>query len=253
MIGHWEDEDFSPEGTTWENRITDGRHLYLINGTQFTPPIGALHNGFFTFDGSDDYIGAPTGPYAAPSFKLNNSASFTICMWVQAESLPNTSNHHFLSTGIITYSPIVTNGLQVGTGGSGQIMASFMRLPGTFVDGHSFPFLTQLGPSVWHMISVVNDASGERCSFFKDTLYCPISNNIVTSTAELTTDEWEEVIEEGISGTTTVEFGRKHDGSQYEVTASSTHLSSVYIYDRALTHSEIISNYNATKGGFNNG
>jgi hypothetical protein len=256
LIGHWVGTDFSEPGTTWENRITDGKHLYLINGITHTPPAGPNEAGFFTSDGVDDYIGAAVGPYAAPAFKINNGASFTICMWVNCNLLPNTSDHHFVTTGIVTYSPIVTNGLQFGTGASGNLAMSYVS-KSSFLDGHSFPTSTQLGQQRWYMISVVNNATavaqdpaGERCYFFKNGLYCPVSDSVSSVGSEMTTRDWENDIEDSLTGTTAVEFGRKHNGSSYEYTASNTHFSDILVYDRALAHSEIISNFNAKKGSF---
>lgn len=263
LVGHWDAGDFSEPGTTWENRITDGKHLYLINGTQHTPSAGPNDVAFFTCDGTDDYIGAAVGAYAAPAFTLDNAQGFTICFWVNVTLLPHTDRHHFLTTGIITGSPVVTNGLQLGLGVSGNLMISYFSQGQTLVEFMTFPVSTSLGlldsagETKWYMISVVKndietniDPAGERCYFFRNDLYCPISDNNPVSTDQYTTEGWERDIEEALVGTTAIEFGRMHNGNGYYYTAEGTAFSKIMIYDRDLLHSEIISNFNATKGKF---
>ena len=255
-VGYWDASNslsYGGSGTTWNNlnaatsKSPYNRHLTLVNGTSFLLGAGS-EPAQFVCDGSDDYIGAAAGGYGAPAFQINNSQSYTICFWVKM-ALAEISEHHFLTTGNANEEDSNFNGLQFGAAIGGSLEASFMKDGTDWVDGHEFPNGTRIG-NKWQMLSFVHNCDllspdVNRSYFFSNARYCPIDEG-----DEEQTLDWEESINGALAGITAPEFGRTHNVNEYEYTPGDTAFSLILIYDRTLLHSEIISNFNATKGDF---
>ena len=216
------------------NVVRDGLVLYLDaaepasypgSGTTWTDLSGNSNNGTLTngptfsssdggsivFDGVNDYV------IVAHSTNLNPSLSMTVSAWVKVSNF--VTNMAIFGKGTTTS----------GQGGFGFNIASStqLNLVKYFIIDQTITLSTSLSLNTWYHISAVQSSSsvtyfvnGQSVGVFSN------STSYQTNTAELRI--------------------ARNRGTLY----SPIFISNVYFYNRQLTVSEIIQNFNATKGRY---
>jgi hypothetical protein len=201
-------------GTTWADLSGNGNNGTLTNG----PTFSSANGGSIVFDGTNDYIidsstvNMPTG-----------SSSRTIQMWVY----PTTNTNNFVQLGI-------------GFGGNQVYIVQYYRIGSPdyiFTDGvNGGNNLTISGAQLptlntWNFVVFGN--SGQNYFYYLNG----VSRLTGTWPVTLNTVGQKYVI------------GNRDDGSGFNIPISGS-IGLVNIYNRALTESEILQNYNAQKSRF---
>jgi hypothetical protein len=199
-------------GTTWFDKSGRGNNGTLTNGPTFSPANG----GSIAFDGVNDYAGLTLNS------ELSNN--FTFSAFVKLSAFSTNQNPQGL---------VVS---QVASYGN------YWAFLGTYVskwhwglyDGSANPFIVSKASPVilsWTCVTGVRDVLTDTLYLYIDGILDSTSNDSTTSTPSYSSLN--------VGGQTT-------QSSRY----SNSNISSVQIYNRALSASEVLQNYNATKGRF---
>ena len=206
-------------GTTWTD-IAGGSDCALVNG----PTFNSQNGGSIVLDGSDDYVLRSTTPT-----ELQGDPSFTISMWVKR--LANEG----ASTGIWGFGGNATNGgiNSWWYNNSNQIAIDTWGRA-TFTSGQTYPL------NEWVFVTWQKTAGAmtrANCILWKNTTSYT-GTDLTVLRAESTAPN---INNAGIS------LGRIHYsyGSPVNFQYANT-----LIYNRVLTASEVIQNYNAQKSRF---
>jgi hypothetical protein len=184
----------------------------LQNGVGFSP----LNGGYWSFDGTDDYILLEGSTQNA--WILNSGDTWTVNSWIR---VPSGSFSSAVNGGYY-YGPIFSNT------DSGPVYASFQVNGGTIAYTHyNGGWLTKYGTTVvndgnWHMLTWVN--SSNNITFYVDS----IPNGTFTST--ISNVNWLDAI------------GRS-TGGFYQGDIASLQINK----GKAFTAAEVLQQYNATK------
>ena len=206
---------YSGSGLT-ANGLVGGIGGTLVNGVGFT----GTNNGSFIFDGANDYIDCGN-PTVLQGLQLN----MTLSCWFKRLA------DQFSGTLYSDYSDV-----------SGLKIASLLRIDGsslryiTSASSGTFQYVqpTDIINNIWYFVSVT--VSG--------TLGSPIASifiNGTTYTYNLTA-----LITSPYTGSTHCIGGNVHINDEY----FNGIISQVNIYNRALSATEVLQNYNATKGRY---
>ena len=201
-------------GTTWTDLSGNGNNGTLTNG----PSYNALNNGSIVFDGTDDYISIPN------STSLQVSNNFTINAWIYATNLSN--RYAIFSTR--TQNTAGCWQLEVGTGsytgGTSGINRVAVTGVGTWIyeSGNSI-----INLNTWTNICYVSSTN---------TIYV---NGIIipAGVAQAYTISNNSDIKSIGSGTGLAQF---FPGK----------ISNILLYNIPLTQTQVLQNYNATKGRY---
>lgn len=203
-------DSYPGNGTVWSDISGFQNNGTLTNG----PTYNSANGGSIVFDGINDYIQCS----AVTSF-ISAATRFTISFW----GFPNAINR-FLSIGYFISS---ANRINVGPWNDGNIYFN--------VGGNAFG-LTSYVANQWQNFTMTFDGSQTGN---QNRLQGYINGNIQTLTYVGTIPS--------ISGTITDFFiGYLDSFSSY----ADGRIATVQIYNRALTASEVLQNYNATKGRY---
>ena len=201
---------YAGSGTSIYDLSGNGHVGTLTNG----PTFNSVNRGYFTFDGANDYINQPS-----PSLNLTN---FSFSAWINGSGV------------------IFGSGVQETWPRWWQFKESEFRFRPTQVIGNGINYTISIPSPItnqWNMVSYVRNSS---------TMYA-YQNGILVSTynsfptnALVTHTNWGQFVGKS-----------KQDYNQYTNELFFTgNISNVSMYNRALSASEILQNYNATKGRF---
>jgi hypothetical protein len=185
---------------------------YNTSGGTLTngPTFSTTNGGSIVFDGVNDFIVVPNSPI----FTVNE---FTVAMWfISKKDVDN-----YLLTK-------VNDSWYVGIGPSGQISKKLSF----FVEGTSGGWLqtnTLINQNQWYY---------GVCTFKSNTSTIYVNGTLDISGTRVGSVK---------NGTETVFIGHRADGSKSYLLGN---VANTQIYNRALTPSEILQNYNATKSRF---
>jgi hypothetical protein len=205
-------KSYPGSGTTWLDKSGRGNNGTLTNG----PTFSSANGGSIVFDGVDDYIGSTLNS------QLSNSFTFSTFAKLSAFST-NTTPQALVVSQVASY-------------------GNYWAFLGTYqskwhwglYDGSNNPFIvSNIAPTIssWTYITGIRDVPS-------DTLYLYI-NGMLDSTLTDSTTSIPTYSALNVGGQTT-------QGARY----SNSNIATTQIYNRALTPSEVLQNYNATKGRF---
>ena len=206
-------------GTTWTDLTTDKANGTLVNMTSSN--LIEENGGVFTFDGTNEYINVPAAT------KTNLRGSLTVTMFVKSnDSSSNGFNIYW--SGVSKYNQFI-----LGPYGIDKKMA-FLIYAGTWLPvGYNNNIWGQsnIDPREYHYYVGMYDKDSGLLSLYVDG-NLEYSSNIGSRT--LSDDPYNFAI-------------CKRDASASYLNAS---VGLVQIYNRALSASEVLQNYNATKWRF---
>ncbi|MDT8886739.1 discoidin domain-containing protein [Aquirufa sp. LEPPI-3A] len=231
-------------GTTWTDLSGNGNHSTLTNGPTYNIP----NKGFLTFDGVDDYANG----VAIPSTSGNNSR--TVMVWYKSTANKNTI---LLDKGATTDDKseqlvlVYTNGAGVGAGSypptnNGGIAVCFWG------NDLIYPIAaTTLFDGNWHFVAYTYDNSNTSVRICFD-------GNFATSVYHWNTSAWstnssKPFLLPRIQNTTNNPYliGQSRAAFWgYGGTYSNVNIPLVQIYNRALTETEILNNFNTTRSRY---
>jgi len=212
---------YSGSGTTWYDLSGNSNNLTLSNGPTFTSDDG----GAIVFDGTNDYAASPLNQ----SFFQFGTGDYTLGIWVKFESVSNFEG--FLSCG-----PGNASG-SWQFGHSGSKFRYRLGVSGTNINCTA----TQTrNLDQWYYIVVVNDRSEDQCKLYVDGSLDKTTNNSNFGSSNV-----------GVFTATDVKncfnVGRNRNQNLFLDGA----VAQVHVYKgKALTASEVLTNYNATKANY---
>ncbi len=203
-------------GTTWTDLSGNSNNGTLTNG----PTFSSANGGHIVFDGTNDYLSLNS------ALNFSTSTGFTICMFLQkVNNQSGTAWNYFYSN----------NSPTIEIGGYGQTGTSFVFKDNTVAN-------TEIGSqdivSSWSYISFGTNAS-TRTSYIY-TLNPTVGTVLTTSVGSVSnlTLGFERFFTTGPSGGPA--------GTTYFRSKCAT----IQAYNRVLTSTEVLQNYNATKTRF---
>jgi hypothetical protein len=203
-------------GTTWTDLSGNNNNGTLTNG----PTFSSANGGHIVFDGTNDYLSLNS------ALNFSTSTGFTICMFLQkVNNQSGTTWNYFYSN----------NSPTIEIGGYGQTGTSFVFKDNTVAN-------TEIGSqdivSSWSYISFGTNAS-TRTSYIY-TLNPTVGTVLTTSVGSVSnlTLGFERFFTTGPSGGPA--------GTTYFRSKCAT----IQAYNRVLTSTEVLQNYNATKSRF---
>jgi hypothetical protein len=197
--------------TTWTDLSGNTNSGSLINGPTFNSGSG----GNIVFDGTNDYV-------ALGTFTGLGSTNRTINMWFRVTSLPASVGRIITFPADDTSTDTPTFTLAISSAG-----ALSGGLGGSPYNGYSNSISYVLG--TW--VNICATISSNTVTFYKDT----ISQGSFTNTGTVATNPI------GYLGRYNANYSQYFTGN----------IASTQIYNRALSATEILQNYNATKSRFN--
>ena len=213
------ERSYPGSGTNWTDIVGDS-NCALVNG----PTFDSGNGGSIVLDGSDDYVLRSTTPT-----ELQGDPSFTISMWVKR--LTNESGY----TGIWGIGGNATNqGINSWWYANANEITIDTWSRATFTSGQTYPL------NEWVFVTWQKTAGAmtrANCTIWKNTTSYT-GTDLTVLRAESTAPA---INNSGIS------LGTIH--SSYTTNVNFAYATTI-IYDRVLTASEVIQNYNATKGRF---
>jgi hypothetical protein len=203
-------------GTTWFDKSGRGN-----NGTLFNDPtFNSGNGGSIVFDGTNDYIDLGNNS------SITTFTSLTINTWVKPVTLPGFFNQgRIIIRGDDSYRLYwYDNGV-----GSSNKLYFFSSDIGETGLADSVGYLTSnFTVNSWYNITALYNGSQTQL-FVNGSL-------VATSAGKSGT----------ITGTNNIQLGRSN-GNEYFLNGN---IASIQLYNRALSASEVLQNYNATKGRF---
>jgi hypothetical protein len=211
-------------GTTWKDiSKVNQNNGTLVNGPTFSSGNG----GSIVFDGVDDYVNCGN----ASSLNFERTSSFSFCFWIYPTS--------FLSNGAIASKYDTSDkGWTIGIGVGGEGLIS-LALRNTLITNDfvvSIASSNSLLINNWYFISITYSGTSNTSgvSFYINGV--KTTNNIITRDG----------LTQNISNTAnTLISGRLTNSIYY-----TGRMFSFTAYNKVLTASEVLQNYNATKGRF---
>jgi hypothetical protein len=191
----------------------------LNNGTFNNAPVYSTSNvGIMTFDGVDDYVSVPN------SSSLQVADTFTICAWIKASSLSG-------RFGIFSTRATNPSGawqFEVGTGNAGTNRITLTGLNTYIADSVDNAIAT----NSWYHICVVKTNNATQGAVFYVNGQVVNNNSTAAYTISNNTDE--------------KRIGIGTGSAQY----FSGSIAQVLVYNRALSSSDILQNFNSLRTRF---
>jgi len=213
-------------GIVWSDVSGNGNTGTLVNGTTFN----STNNGSIIFDGVNDYLNIPNSNYM-------NSNNFSITCWMYFNNITSTfTGYPFLDKNVYNTSGIAAT---IGTGGSLNNRLCNIRFStsGNIAQAIGLvPQVEDLMFNAWHMISII---------FSYDNINSYISLYIDNKLAQTSSP----LIGTFVSNSSPLRIGIPAAGlgSQYV----NGNISSYFVYNKALSITEIKQNFEATRGRYN--
>jgi hypothetical protein len=209
-------KSYPGSGTTWFDKSGRGNNGTLINGPTFN--TGEL--GSVVFDGVNDFVDLGN------SSNVTTFTSLTINTWVKPITLPGFFNQgRVIIRGDDSYRLYWYDN---GGGTSNKLYFSSSDIGEIGLDNSVGYLTSNFTTNVWYNITALYN--GSQTQLFVN------SSLVDTSTGKSGT----------ISGTNNILLG-KSNGNEYYLNGN---MSSIQLYNRALSAQEILQNYNAQKGRF---
>jgi hypothetical protein len=207
-------------GTTWTDLTGNGYNGTLVN----TPTFSDTNLGSFTFNGTTQYVNI------ANTSGLNfTNTTATVSMWFRTSA--STAN-----------SPMLITKQMDATGGWAIIIdpAGILYFEGKNSGGGATAFYRYVNKAcndgIWHNIVAV---------FTTSTTVIANNNISMYLDGVLANGTQGQITVYGGNTAGTVQIGRRSSGNYYNGNTAN-----VQIYNRALTVTEVLQNYNATKSRF---
>jgi len=213
-------DSYPRTGTIWNDISTNGNNGTLVNG----PTFNSGNGGSIVFDGVDDYV----------NIDYNNNLDLptarTTSVWVKLNT--------------IKFSTMIG---QAKTGGFNQRKWDVRYGASSSTDKYIIVVLGQGGPQMsfttnsiydltsnWHNIAVTYDGAITTCTIYVNGVQAGQITNTFSS-----------LYSSVANNDTTLGFnvGRRNEGSN----PCNGNFSSFLVYNRALSTTEVLQNYNATK------
>ena len=213
-------------GTSWYDLSGNGYNGTLINGSTFSNS----YRGGIVFDGTDDY--APTG---VSSTTITPTNSWTVSMWCSLNSYPVVSgtNKEGILYGYAYYGGLGIYAISVSTGNVG--VYGFFRSDTASVVIGPYTWTTNT-PTMFTLVHI----SGTGCRFFVNGSFLNSSSTTGGSWPNYMPNPFNLIFSyAGVYG------GGTQTYINYPITAYSSN-----VYTKALTDTEVLQNYNATKSRF---
>lgn len=206
---------YSPTaGITWKDISGNGNNGTLTNG----PTFDSANGGSIVFDGSDDYV-----TIGNPSI-LQITDKLTLSAWIK------TTNNSTIST------IIGKDGISTGTR-SYLINLATTGEPRFFIfksgSNTSVFGTTQVNDGNWHHVMCVND--GIDLKIYVDGI---LENTTVGGGGTM------------LNGTSFFAIGRREANAPQNIHWFNGNIANTLVYNRALSATEVLQNYNATKTRF---
>lgn len=201
-------------GTTWFDLSGNNNHGSLING----PSYSTEKKGFFTFDGSNDYV------LLGSSETTNIRGSLTVCM-IAKSNYTSSSGWNTYWSGVSKYNQFI-----LGPNGVNGKMA-FLIYSGTWYPsgyGNSIWGQTNLDPREYHFYTGTYDQASGKLSLYVD------------GTEEYSSNVGSRTLNDDLAS---FSIGKRDVSGNF----LNSNISNVTIYNRALTESEIKQNFEATR------
>lgn len=227
------DAGFTPSyptlGTSWYDLSTNSYNGTLTNGPTFNS------SGYVSLDGIDDYVNIGN----RTNLQMG-TGDFTMCLWVKMNNPPNTYGNPYINVlfnckdaaaatagyGITffydNYQAGWKNKLLWSTGNGGTAVEILTQ--------NAFP---QLLDSWGHIVMVRQNGSTNNGCFYVNGTYEPISSSATVL---------------NVNTTTNMTLGNTSD--RYSKYWTKGDFGIAQIYNRALSATEVLQNYNAQKGRF---
>lgn len=214
-------KSYPGSGTTWSDLSGNGNNGTLTNG----PTFDSDNLGSLVFDGIDDYVNVNTSTNFFPTY--SDSVTYEVWSYTPTGAQwhanpPGGSGTNIISRG--TYAGY--NGL--GRGSVDNTILAYYRGSTSGVASASFT----IGRDMWyHLVSIW---TGSRTELYVDGILRATNGTALVGNPN--------------SGVVSIARQRAlggNNGGWYDGL-----LSAVKIYNQALTASEVLQNYNATKGRF---
>ena len=213
---------YSGSGTTWSDLTSNNADATLVNGASYSSSDG----GYIDFDGTNDYATVPETDLAT-STPFNGNNAFSVSLWVNIDSFPGTNAYQ--------YSPMLFKAAKravfftIGDGSPTDEIGLRVNQNNTW----QTPVLSNsLSLNTWYNICVTYDPSSGYILYQNATSVDTSSTTGGTSTSIST------------SGT---QIGGYTSGSGRYFNGS---ISSVLVYDKTLTSTEVSHNFNQLKGRY---
>jgi hypothetical protein len=203
--------------TTWRDISRGGNNGALING----PTYSSANGGSIVFDGTNDYVNFGS------SFNLNTNIGFTISLYFK----------------ITTYSVLYPTLFTIKTSIGSSLCLLLSSIDGSYSpltfgwNGNSYrpTSLSNLSTNIWYQLSLIYNGNGvnnsSNFSIYLNNIFFPLSvGNDFSGIGNVNTL--------GTLNTGTSNFW--YNGN----------IASTQIYNRALSATEVLQNYNATKTRF---
>lgn len=207
---------YSGSGNT-ANGLIGGIGGTLVNGVGF----GTTNSGYFTFDGTNDYIEVSDSNLLA--FGTN---PFTIDFWLYSTYIyPGSGTiYRTILSNYLDYEGVYATFFYLGLFNNGSTLINFV----SFLNSSSGNLMGSLGANInaneWTNVNFTRNGNNLIC----------YKNGVSVSTVDSTNN---------FSGTRNARIG----GGVVSVNTFQGSLPSFKIYNRALTAEEVLQNYNATK------
>ena len=209
-------------GTTWSDLTANNADATLQNGASYSSSDG----GFIDFDGTNDHATVTEASFASSTL-FNGSNAFSICLWANIDSFPSSNSH--------TVSPVLFKAAKrsvfytIGDGSPTDKLGLRVNISNTW----STPVLSNsLSLNTWYNICTTYDPSSGFILYQNgSSVDTSSTTGSITNILPVTNTE--------IAAYTT-SSGRYYDGS----------ISSVLVYNKALTSTEVSHNYNQIKSRY---
>jgi hypothetical protein len=208
-------KSYPGSGTTWVDIVAEN-NLTLVNG----PTFNGGNGGSIVFDGADDRVSRTTS--------INTGQNFTINAWIYPTLLGTTRR----AVAASSYNYTSISGWFFSTGGG--INNSFFISVGND-NAYRIAAANTLSLNQWVYISAVCQNGGELINLYKNGIETSYAlTSLSTNTLTYTYPQFNVGFRD-VGGTTDPYTGN---------------ISVVQIYNRALSATEILQNYNTTKTRF---
>jgi predicted outer membrane repeat protein len=206
-------------GTTWTDLSGNNNNFTLVNG----PTFSSGNMGSILFDGTNDYVDAVN---TGTTFQFAN-VTFTVSLWIKTTS----------STGGV----IISKGATASTAGwlfqfdsSGTVSGTTKGSDGT--NTYNRTSTATVNNNIWR--NIVSVYTTNTTTLGSNTISIYIDGVLSNGTGTLGGAVY-------ATTTDTIQIGRRPTGAYW-----SGSVSNIQIYNRALSATEVLQNYNATKSRF---
>ena len=219
---------YSGSGTTWTDISGQGNNFTLTNGPTYTSSDG----GAIVFDGTNDYAVSATN---ASFFAFGTSNDYSYGAWVKVDTTAQNESIFSCSTG---EGGVTANSFQLDfENATGRIRHVFRHTSGQIISYTS----TDVGTG-WFYVMVVNDRSEDELKmYFNGSLIDTESNTAFGTDTDV----------HNFSSSSDSNGVFRIGTNRGEASFIDGSIAQVHIYKgKALTASEVLQNYNATKSNY---